>query len=119
MSMPTMLSRIAIASLLCGCALAAPESVQSQNSFYPAAVWYGGGKARAPMLEKLDTTSADRWGKDLDQIKATGFTTIKCWVDWATAEPKAGEFSFENLDLLLKLAGDRGMRVIVQIYLDS
>lgn len=71
------------------------------------------------MLEKLDATSAERWGKDLDAIKATGFTTVKCWVDWATAEPKPGEFSFENLDLLLRLAHDRGMRVIVQIYLDS
>jgi beta-galactosidase len=89
------------------------------NDFYPVAVWYGGGKARAPMLERLDTTSADRWGKDLDQIKAIGFNTVKCWVDWATAEPAPGEFHFENLELLLKLAERRGLRVIVQIYLDS
>ena len=91
----------------------------SSASFYPAAVWYGGGKARAPMLERIDSGSAERWGKDLDQIKATGFRAIKCWVDWATAEPRPSEFSFANLDLLLKLAQDRGMRVIVQIYLDS
>ncbi len=71
------------------------------------------------MLERLDATSAERWGKDLDEIKATGFTTVKCWVDWATAEPKPGMFSFANLDLLLRLAHERGLRVIIQIYLDS
>jgi beta-galactosidase len=87
--------------------------------FFPVAVWYGGGKARAPMLERVDATSPERWGKDLDQIKAVGFNTVKCWVDWATAEPKPGEFRFENLDLLLRLAEARGLRVVVQLYLDS
>src|SRR5271157_5509521 len=89
------------------------------NGFYPVAVWYGGGKARAPMLEHVDAGSAERWGKDLDQIKAVGFNTVKCWVDWATAEPKPGEFEFQNLDLLMRLAQGRGLRVVVQIYLDS
>ncbi|HXX23826.1 MAG TPA: beta-galactosidase [Terriglobia bacterium] len=89
------------------------------DSFYPVAVWYGGGKARAPMLERVDAGSPRRWGKDLDQIKAVGFNTVKCWVDWATAEPKPGEFDFQNLDLLMRLAQERGLRVVVQIYLDS
>src|SRR5690242_14226932 len=89
------------------------------DSFYPVAVWYGGGKARAPMLERLDSTSPTRWGKDLDQIKAVGFNTVKCWVDWATAEPRPGHFDFQNLDLLMRLAEERGLRVVIQIYLDS
>jgi beta-galactosidase len=88
-------------------------------TFFPVAVWYGGGKARAPMLEPIDASSAERWGKDLDQIKGVGFNTVKCWVDWATAAPKAGQFEFKNLDLLLRLAQERGLRVIVQIYTDS
>ncbi|MEJ2007926.1 MAG: beta-galactosidase [Acidobacteriota bacterium] len=71
------------------------------------------------MLEPIDPSSAQRWGKDLDQIKAVGFNTVKCWVDWATAEPKAGQFDFRNLNLLLRLAQERGLRVIVQIYTDS
>jgi beta-galactosidase len=71
------------------------------------------------MLERIDAGSGERWGKDLDQIKSLGFGTIKTWVDWATAEPARGQFSFANLDLLLKLAQERGMQVIVQIYLDS
>jgi len=36
---------------------------------FPVAVWYGGGKARAPMLEPIDSTSTARWGEDLDSIK--------------------------------------------------
>jgi beta-galactosidase len=89
------------------------------DSFYPVAVWYGGGKARAPMLERVDASSPERWGKDLDQIKAVGFNTVKCWVDWGTAEPQPGKFDFQNLDLLMRLAQERGLRVVVQIYLDS
>jgi beta-galactosidase len=87
--------------------------------FFPVAVWYSGGKTRAPMLEPVDATSAERWGKDLDQIKALGFNAVKCWVDWATAEPKLGVFDFKNLNLLMKLAQERHLRVIVQIYTDS
>ncbi len=71
------------------------------------------------MMSPLDAGSAAQWGHDLDQIKATGFNTVKGWVDWATAEPKPGVFNFDNLDLLMKLAGERGLRVIVQIYTDS
>lgn len=95
------------------------SSTKSEESFFPVAVWYGGGKVRAPMLETVDATSAQRWGKDLDQIKAVGFNTVKTWVDWATAEPHPGEYNFANLDLLLRLAQEHGLRVIVQVYLDS
>jgi beta-galactosidase GanA len=95
------------------------SSTKSVESFFPVAVWYGGGKIRAPMLEKIDATSAQRWGKDLGQIKAVGFNTVKTWVDWATAEPHPGEYNFANLDLLLRLAEEHGLRVIVQVYLDS
>jgi beta-galactosidase len=103
----------------CAPGTAAPSAPAEPDDFFPVAVWYGGGKARAPMLEKVDSTSAERWGKDLDQIKAVGFNTVKCWVDWATAEPQPGDFRFQNLELLLKLAEARGLRVILQIYLDS
>ncbi|TAM82233.1 MAG: hypothetical protein EPN47_09830 [Acidobacteria bacterium] len=96
-----------------------PQAAPSSQPFFPVAVWYGGGKARAPMLEPVNSSSAGRWGSDLDQIKAVGFNTVKCWVDWATAEPKPGQFDFQNLNLLLRLAQERGLRVIIQIYTDS
>lgn len=91
----------------------------SSSSFFPMAVWYGGGKVRAPMLGAVDAESAQEWGKDLDEIKATGFDTVKTWVDWSTAEPRPGVFDFKNLNLVMQLAHQRGLRVIVQIYMDS
>ncbi len=97
----------------------APQAASPPQPFFPVAVWYGGGKARAPMLEPVNASSAERWGEDLDQIRAVGFNTVKCWVDWATAEPAPGQFDFQNLNLLLQLAQARGLRVIVQIYTDS
>lgn len=94
-------------------------STDGGNTFYPAAVWYSGGRARAPMLEKIGATSAKRWGADLDAIKADGFNTVKTWIDWKTGEPSQGQFDFDNLNLLMRLAQQRRLRVIVQIYLDS
>ena len=104
---------------LVSASFAAPQDTAAPSSFFPVAVWYGGGKARAPMLSPLNASSAAEWGQDLDQIKSNGFNTVKCWVDWSTAEPKRDSFNFDNLDLLLKLAEQRGLRVIVQIYTDS
>ena len=116
---------------ICGAqlaALVAPRRLRSAlcrsaghgaPNFFPVAVWYGGGKARAPMLSTLNANSAAEWGRDLDQIKVAGFNTVKCWVDWSTAEPQRDSFNFDNLNLLLQLAGERGLRVIVQIYHDS
>ena len=95
------------------------NSTKPDELFFPVGVWYGGGKVRAPMLEAIDSTSSERWGKDLDQIRAVGFNTVKTWVDWATAEPNQGQYNFQNLDLLLRLAQEHGLRVIVQVYLDS
>ena len=123
---PTKFWRIAGAGLCAAVTLPAgallsrgSTTTDAAEAVFPVAVWYGGGKARAPMQERLDATSAERWGKDLDQIHAAGFNTIKTWVDWATAEPREREFSFANLDLLLRLAEERGLKVIIQTYLDS
>lgn len=110
---------VVLLAILAATSRVSGQAVDGGNSFYPAAVWYGGGKARAPMLERIDATSAQRWGADLDQIKAAGFNTIKTWIDWQSGEPSRRQFHFENLDLLMRLAQERGLRVIIQIYLDS
>ncbi|MES2221151.1 MAG: beta-galactosidase [Acidobacteriota bacterium] len=95
------------------------EASSASSAFFPMAVWYSGGKARAPMLGPVDATSDRQWGQDLDQIKRIGFNTVKTWIDWSTVEPAPGVFDFKNLNLLMKLAHQRGLRVIVQIYMDS
>ncbi|MBS1855174.1 MAG: beta-galactosidase [Acidobacteria bacterium] len=106
-----MLGKAALYLLLCLPACAA--------DYFPMAVWYGGGKARAPMLESNPRAKKEVWRRDIRQIKALGFNTVRTWIDWATGEPRQGEYHFENLDVILELAHEEGLRVMVQVYMDS
>ncbi|MBI5283184.1 MAG: beta-galactosidase, partial [Candidatus Solibacter usitatus] len=90
-----------------------------QEAFFPVSVWYGGGKARAPMLEANPRAKKEAWRADLRKIKALGFNTVRCWVDWASGEPAEGKYNFETLEVILELAEAEGLRVFVQVYMDS
>ncbi len=87
--------------------------------FFPIAVWYSGGRARAPMLERISPDSPRLWKADLLKIKGLGFNTVRTWVEWNVGESREGEYHLENLDLLLRLANEVGLKVIVQVYVDS
>ncbi len=87
--------------------------------FFPIAVWYSGGKARAPMLSPIGPQSEAEWRADLTTIKGLGFNTVRTWVEWSAGEPREGEYRLDNLDLMLRLAEQVGLRVIVQVYVDS
>jgi len=89
------------------------------DDFLPVSVWYAGGKARAPMLEPVTPASAGAWRKDLQRIKSLGFNTVRTWVEWTAGEPREGDYHLEQLDLMLNLAGEAGLKVIVQLYVDS
>ena len=89
------------------------------EEFFPMSVWYGGGKARAPMLERDPLGKVDVWRKDVAQIRKLGFNTLRCWIDWASGEPEEGRYRFDTIDVLLKLATEQGMKVVVQVYMDS
>jgi beta-galactosidase len=103
--------RLALLALLALPAVAA--------DFFPVAVWYGGGKARAPMLERDARSKKEIWRKDIRQIRALGFNTVRTWIDWATGEPREHEYHFENLDVILELAEEEGLKVFLQVYMDS
>jgi beta-galactosidase len=105
--------RILLLAPALACA-AAPDS-----SFLPVSVWYAGGKARAPMLEPVTAASAAAWRTDLEQIKSLGFNTVRTWVEWTAGEPREHEYRLEQLDLMLQLAEQEGLKVIVQTYVDS
>ncbi len=87
--------------------------------FFPMAVWYGGGKARAPMLERDARGKKEIWRQDVKKIKALGFNTLRAWIDWASGEPEEGKYDFETLDVLLELAEEEGLRLVLQVYMDS
>src|SRR5229473_8290873 len=88
------------------------------QNFLPVAVWYGGGKVRAPMLDPDPRAHRDEWRGDLRQIKSLGFNSVRTWVDWASAEPREGEYRLDNLEQLADLAQEVGLKVIVQVYVD-
>jgi beta-galactosidase len=71
------------------------------------------------MLEKITADSPRVWKEDLLKIKGLGFNTVRTWVEWNVGEPREGEYHLDNLDLLLKLADEVGLKVIVQLYVDS
>src|SRR5690606_36901845 len=89
------------------------------GDFVPISVWYSGGNARAPMLSKITPTSREEWLTDLRQIKDLGYNTVRTWVEWSKCEPREGHYDFRNLELLLELAEEVGLRVFIQLYLDS
>ncbi len=94
-------------------------ALAAQGGGLPVSVWYGGGKARAPMLEPDPRAKKELWREDIRKIRGLGFRAIRCWVDWASAEPEPGRYDFSTLDVLLELAEEEGMRVFVQVYMDS
>jgi beta-galactosidase GanA len=71
------------------------------------------------MLEPVSAASAGVWRKDLAQIRALGFNTVRTWVEWSAGEPRQGEYHLEQLDLMLQLAQEAGLKLIVQAYVDS
>ncbi len=89
------------------------------HGFFPVSVWYAGGKARAPMLETVTADSPRLWVKDLEQIKGLGFNTVRTWVEWTACEKEEGKYDFSALRTVCDLAGRVGLRVIVQVYIDS
>jgi beta-galactosidase len=105
------LSSIAIPSP----AAQAPETMR----YFPMAVWYGGGKARAPMLERDARSKKETWRKDVRQIRALGFNTVRAWIDWASGQPVEQAYNFETLDVLLELAEEEGLKLVLQVYMDS
>jgi beta-galactosidase len=100
--------------------LGAASAVAEQPApIFPVSVWYGGGKARAPMLERGARSKKQTWRKDVKQIKALGFNTLRAWIDWASGEPSAHSYDFETLEVLLELAEEEGLKLVIQVYMDS
>ncbi len=89
------------------------------HDFFPLSVWYGGGKARAPMVEHDPGKSRAAWRADLQQIKSLGFNAVRCWIEWTSSEPVEGKLDFSAANQLCDLAAEIGLKVIVQVYVDS
>jgi beta-galactosidase len=71
------------------------------------------------MLEADPEAHRDAWRADLQKIKDLGFNSIKCWVDWASAEPAPHQYDLRHLKQILELADELGLKVTIQVYVDS
>jgi beta-galactosidase len=107
------------ASLTLVLSLVSAAAAPPEPPVFPMAVWYGGGKARAPMLDADPGAKKEVWRRDLKAIKALGFNAVRCWIDWASGEPSPGQYRLDTLDVLLSLAEEEGLEVVVQVYMDS
>ncbi len=112
-----MRAALAVVFVSVGVGVGAPA--RRPQTVLPMAGWFGGGKVRAPMLQPDPAAHRAEWLADLRQIKALGFNSVRTWVDWATAEPREGEYHLENLEQLADLAREVGLRLLVQVYVDS
>lgn len=97
---------------------ARPQAAPGRD-FFPVSTWYAGGQARAPMLETYTPEKRPAWKKDLDEIRALGFNTVRCWIEWTANEKTEGVYDFGALEAVCDLAKEVGLRVIVQVYIDS
>lgn len=73
---------------------------------------FGAQYYRAP------TPKADCWEKDLENIKKSGFNTIKIWSQWRWGNPAEGEFYFDDLQSIMDIAHKNNLEVIINIIMD-
>ncbi|MCK7483871.1 MAG: beta-galactosidase [Candidatus Moduliflexus flocculans] len=72
------------------------------------------------MLETVTPASREAWKKDIDADQgAWASTRSRTWIEWTACEKAEGRYDFSALELLTDLAGEAGLRVIVQVYIDS
>jgi beta-galactosidase GanA len=57
------------------------------------------------------------WEKDLKQISAAGFNTIRVWLVWGVLEVREGEIDFSYIEKILSLAEKENLRVIFLFHL--
>ena len=73
---------------------------------------YGAQYYRAP------TPARENWDGDLANIKRKGFNTVKFWVQWRWSERREGEYFWDDLDELMRLADRHGLKVVLNLILD-
>lgn len=80
----------------------------NQAPFIP----FGAQYYRAP------TPLPEQWARDLDRFAEAGFNTLKYWAQWRWNTPGPGLFHFRDLDELMDLAAERGLRVVINTIFD-
>lgn len=59
------------------------------------------------------------WEDDLRHIKRLGFTAVQLRPQWAWHEPEEGKFRWDDIDRLLDLTGEIGLKVVFKFFVES
>lgn len=55
----------------------------------------------------------DCWRRDMANMKDLGFNTVKLWAVWNWIEREPGVFTFDDLDELMDIAWEFGLKVVI------
>lgn len=58
------------------------------------------------------------WGGDLAAMARLGFNTVKFWVQWRWNHPEEGRFYFDDIDRLMELSEEHGLKVMLNTIVD-
>lgn len=64
------------------------------------------------------TPLKDEWNGDLDNIRELGIDVIQIRINWRNNERREGEYNFDDVDELMRLAKDKGLKVIIKFLLE-
>jgi len=76
------------------------------------------GIAIGSQYYRAPTPRPEDWERDLGQLRDHGMDTVKLWAQWRWNAPAPGAFSFTDLDRLMALCGDLGLRVVINVVFD-
>ncbi|MHB8996584.1 MAG: beta-galactosidase [Armatimonadota bacterium] len=57
------------------------------------------------------------WARDMANMRAAGFNTIRAWLVWGILEPRPNEIDFDYLDTFLNLAQENDLQVGLLMHL--
>jgi beta-galactosidase len=64
------------------------------------------------------TPQSTEWEQDLQQMAGLGFNTVKYWVQWRASHPEPNRYVFDDIQRLMDLAEENGLKVVLNIIFD-
>ena len=74
---------------------------------------YGAQYYRTPNPPRED------WERDLREMKAQGMNTVRLWAMWSWIHVSDDQFDFSDLDGLLELCREIGLKALIQVILEN
>lgn len=67
---------------------------------------------------RAPTPAPECWEEDLKNIKENGFNSVKFWVQWRWSHRSEEMFYFDDIDRLMDLAYENGLKVTLNVIFD-